>query len=316
MILIILLAISILLQLFAAGVAIRLTRVTKFNSSWVLITLALIFMCFIRFEEFMRTLNTRQGHEYVSIPEDVTAWVGVATSLCFAVGVVMIRKVLQYMSLVEEQKRNNEKRTLSAVIRAEEQQRQQFSKELHDGLGPLLSAVKMSVSALAKREHDDHSRKIIANTDQAISLAIKSIREISNNLSPNILNSFGVSRALSNFINRLRLITITQILYETNMRSERFSADLEVIVYRVVCELLNNALKHADASRAAVIMTLNRDTLTILCEDDGRGFDTNAATEGMGLSNINSRISSVKGDINIESAPGEGTKVSIRLKLK
>ena len=316
MVLIILLLISIVLQLFAAGIAIRLTRVTKFNSSWVLITLALIFMCFMRFDEFLKTLNARMGNEYVSLPEDVSAWVGVATSLCFALGVFMIKKVLTYMSLMEEQRRNSEKRILSAVIRAEEQQRQHFSKELHDGLGPLLSAVKMSVSALAKREHDEHSRQIIANMDQAISLAVKSIREVSNNLSPNILENFGVSRALTSFINRLKLVTITRIVYETSLRDERFSQDIEVIVYRVVCELLNNTMKHAQAAKATVKMTLNRDTLTVFYEDDGVGFDPEAQSEGMGLSNIVSRISSAKGEIAIESDLGMGMQVSIKLKVK
>ena len=316
MVLIILLVVSIVLQLFAAGVAVRLTRVTKFNSSWVLITLALVFMCFMRFDEFMRVLNDRLGNDYVSIPEDVSAWVGVTTSLCFAVGVFMIKKVLTYMALMEEKRRNSEKRILSAVIRAEEQQRQRFSKELHDGLGPLLSAVKMSVSALAKEEHDERSKEIIANTDQAISLAIKSIREVSYNLSPNILESFGVSRAISSFVNRLKLITTTRIIYETNVREERFSPDVEVIIYRVVCELLNNTMKHAEASRAKVVMMLGKNMLTVSYEDNGKGFDPEEETEGIGLSNITSRILSAKGEISVDSAPGEGMKVFLRLKVR
>ena len=316
MVLIILLVVSIVLQLFAAGVAVRLTRVTKFNSSWVLITLALVFMCFMRFDEFMRVLNDRLGNDYVSIPEDVSAWVGVTTSLCFAVGVFMIKKVLTYMALMEEKRRNSEKRILSAVIRAEEQQRQRFSKELHDGLGPLLSAVKMSVSALAKEEHDERSKEIIANTDQAISLAIKSIREVSYNLSPNILESFGVSRAISSFVNRLKLITTTRIVYETNVREERFSPDVEVIIYRVVCELLNNTMKHAEASRAKVVMMLGKNMLTVSYEDNGKGFDPEEETEGIGLSNITSRILSAKGEISVDSAPGEGMKVFLRLKVR
>ena len=222
------------------------------------------------------------------------------------------------MMLMEEKRRNSDKRILSAVIRAEEQQRQRFSKELHDGLGPLLSAVKMSVSAFAKTEHDKRSKEIIANADQAISLAIKSIREISYNLSPNILKSFGVSRAISNFVNRLKLITTTRIVYETNVRDERFSPDIEVIIYRVMCELLNNTMKHAQASHAKVVMMLNKDKdiLTVDYEDNGKGFDPEAETEGMGLSNITSRVLSARGEIIINSAPSEGMKVFLKLKIK
>ena len=153
MVLLILLVISIVLQILAAGVAVRLIRTTKFNSSWILITIALVLMCVMRFNEFATVLSERtDGRTNMIVIEwEYYVWVGVATSLCFAVGVFLVRKILNYIALREEQRRNSEKRLLSAVIRAEENQRQIISKELHDGLGPLLSSVRMSVSALSTR---------------------------------------------------------------------------------------------------------------------------------------------------------------------
>lgn len=318
MVLIILLIISIILQLFAASVAIKLTRVTKFNSSWFLITIALVFMCVMRLDEFIHAIAARSGDKdlYLSMPIGVYTWFGVATSLCFAVGVFMIKKILTYMTLREQQQRNSDMRILNAVIKAEEQQRQYFSKELHDGLGPLLSTVKMSISALSKVDNSDSSKEIIANTDHAISLAIRSLREISNNLSPHILNNFGVERAINNFINRLRPVIPTLINYNSNLKGERFDSDRETITYRIVCELINNGLKHAHATDISLSLSLIRESLTISYKDNGCGFDTETQYDGMGLSNIKSRISSIKGDISILSDIGDGTVIHIRLRTR
>lgn len=334
MVLIVLLVIAILLQIFAAGVAIRLTRTTKYNSSWILFTIALVLMGVMRLDEFARALaerlgqqGTAQAHELV-MPNGMYEWGGVATSLCFAVGVVMIQKVLGYMALREEQRRNSEKRILSAVIRAEENQRQIISKELHDGLGPLLSSAKMSMSALAAGSLDERQREIWANADYVLGEAVKGLREISNNLSPHVLDNFGVARALSTFINKLQPGCPMRIHFTTNLGGVRFDADKEVILYRVLCELVNNAMKHAGAENLWIDLQLERGgTILTVVRDDGRGFDSEAVLageqeRGMGLSNIASRIGSIKGELRIESAPGEarrvrpGTKVTIRMGTK
>lgn len=315
MVLLILLIISIVLQIFAAGVAIRLTRTTKFNSSWILITIALVLMCAMRLNELASAVADRYDAVANSIvmPEGVYEWVGVITSLCFAVGVFMIKKILNYITLKEQRRRSYEKRVLSAVLKAEENQRQIISKELHDGLGPLLSSVKMSISALTTQQLNDSQKEILANTDYVINEAVKSLKEISNNLSPHVLNNFGVAKAVNTFIFKLQPMCSTRILYTTNMRDYRFNPDKEVILYRVICELINNTLKHAEASRLSIDMQLERDTVHVKVMDNGKGFDTEEVSDGMGLSNIASRISSVRGDIQIHSKPGGGTRVEIKL---
>ena len=321
MVLLILLVISIVLQIFAAGVAVRLTRTTKFNSSWILITIALVLMCAMRFNEFAQALSERtEGRTNMIVMEpEYYVWVGVATSLCFAVGVFMIKKILNYIALREEQRRNSEKRVLSAVIRAEENQRQIISKELHDGLGPLLSSVRMSVSALSTQSLNDTQKEILANTEYVINEAVKSLTEISNNLSPHVLNNFGVARALHTFVHKLRpMCPATRIAFNPgSLREVRFNPDKEVILYRVVCELINNALKHAEAETLTIGMDMEREWITVRVEDDGKGFDTEAEAEGMGLSNIASRISSIRGELLIDSRPnGGGTRVFIRINSK
>lgn len=317
MVLVTLLFIAIVLQFSAAIIAMRLTRTTKFNAAWILITIALVLMCMMMLNVFVKVASKRYGIDLVlRIPEDIWAWLNLATSMCFAVGVFLIKKLLTYISNREESKRKNEERVLSAIIQAEEAQRLEFAKEIHDGLGPLLSTAKLSISAIATRTNDDQlTREIVKNAEQAITLSIASIKNISNNLSPHILNNFGVVRALTNFINRLRPVTQTRVIFDTNLTGERFSSEVEVVIYRVVCELIHNVIKHSGAKLMIIAINYHKDMLTIEVKDDGKGFDTEFRSEGMGLSNISSRVSYIKGDITIQSKDGSGTQVTIRIPI-
>lgn len=316
MVLKILLVITILLQFVTAVLAIRLVRITKYNSTWMLLTAGLIAMAFQRLLEFAPMVNWD-----VDFSQEVSVWTGVFTSLCFAIGVLLIRKILTHISMTEKKRRVYERYILNAVIRTEEKERQRFSKELHDGLGPLLSSAKMSVSALDKMSDDPKQKELIANTYLVIDEAVRSLRELSNNMNPNVLTNFGLARAVNNFINKLSAFSKVQVNFSTNLQEKRFDADVEVILYRVVCEMINNTLKHAEAKHVNLcILQMPDHNISIIFEDDGIGFvpeqKINNPDEGMGLSNIFSRIESLKGEVKFESAPGEGTRIHIIAKTK
>jgi signal transduction histidine kinase len=314
MILKILFVIAIILQFFAVGVAVKLTRVTKFNFSWMLLTMGFIMMAIMRLVEFLPYVSPIKPQDY----REIFVWMGVFTSLAFAIGVFMIQKIFKYMKRVEDSRRLTEKMFLNTIIQTEEKERKRFAKDLHDGLGPLLSTVKMSVSSLAQMKHDDISREIVENTEIVINEAIKSLKEISDNLSPHILNNFGLVRALNNFSNKINIARTIKINMESDLRDERFDSNVEVVLYRVICELINNTIKHAKAKKIDLSLTKDGDYLVIIYKDDGKGFDVSKVIEqpygtGMGLSNIYSRINSLKGEINIESEYKKGTFVTIKV---
>ena len=314
MILKILLIVTIILQLVTAVMAIRLVRITKYNSAWMLLTAGLTAMALQRMLELAQMV----GWDFY-LSREVAAWTGVVTSLCFAIGILLIRKILTYINLTEKKRRVYERRILNAIIRTEEKERQRFSKELHDGLGPLLSSVKMSVSALDRMNGDPKQKELIANTSRVIDEAVRSLRELSNNMNPNVLNNFGLARAVSGFIHKLSASSDVQVHFSTNLQERRFDPDVEVILYRVVCEVINNSLKHASAGHIDLALMLTpTDEITIFFEDDGVGFVPeevlNRAEGGMGLSNIFSRISSLKGEVQIDSAPNAGTRINIKAK--
>ncbi|MFA5330089.1 MAG: histidine kinase, partial [Prolixibacteraceae bacterium] len=286
MILKILFVIAIILQFFAVGVAIKLTRVTKYNFSWMLLTLGFILMAIMRLVEFLPYVSPIKPQDY----REIFVWMGVITSLTFAIGVFMIQRIFKYMKRVEDSRRLTEKMFLNAIIQTEEKERKRFAKDLHDGLGPLLSSVKMSVSSLAQMKHDEASREIVENTEIVINEAIKSLKEISVNLSPHILNNFGLVRALSNFANKINVTKTVQINLISDLKEERFDNNVEVVLYRVICELINNTIKHANAKKIDISLTKNGKFLDIAYKDDGKGFDVSKVidqptTNGMGFSN-------------------------------
>lgn len=314
MILRILFVITIILQFFAVGVAVKLIRVTKYNSSWMLLTIGFILMAITRLVEFLPYISDIKPQD----TREIFVWGGLITSLSFAIGVFLIQKIFKYMKRVEESRRLTEKMFLNTIIQTEEKERKRFAKDLHDGLGPLLSSVKMSVSSLAQMKQDDASREIIENTELVINEAIKSIKEISDNLSPHILSNFGLVRALSNFINKINIAKTIRVNLITELKDERFDANVEVVLYRVICELINNTIKHAQAKKINISLSQEGEYLNITYKDDGKGFDVSKIIEhqggsGMGFSNIYSRINSLKGELNIESENKKGTLVTIKV---
>lgn len=303
----ILLIIAIVIQTVATVYALRLVRTTKYNSVWILFIVGFSLLSVERLVQFLS-----ESGQYV--PRWWFAYLGIVISICLSIGVMYAHKLFKYIGRLNRQRQLLNKRILTAVLRTEEKARSRFSKELHDGLGPLLSSAKMSLTALAREEHDDEQREIISNTTYVIDEAIRSLREISNNLSPHVLNDFGLARGVQNFIDKSAAMHDVKIRFTTNLRTERYDTDIEVILYRVICELINNSLKHAACTSVNLSLSQNGPFLALDYTDDGRGFDPQAMMDcGMGLSNIASRINSLGGTFDIAGSKGKGMRASIRV---
>ena len=301
----ILLVISIIVQTLATAYALRLVRATKYNSVWILFIVGFSLLSVERFVQLLMA-----GGHYV--PRWWFGYLGIVVSVCLSIGVMYAHKLFKYIDRLNRQRQLLNKRILTAVLRTEEKARSRFSKELHDGLGPLLSSARMSLSVLSREERSADQREIIDNTTYVIDEAIRSLREISNNLSPHVLNDFGLARGVQNFIDKSAAMHDVKIRFTTNLRAERF--DTDVILYRVICELINNSLKHAACSSINLSLSQNGTELALDYTDDGRGFNPQAMMDcGMGLSNISSRINSLGGVFDIASAKGRGMRAAIRV---
>jgi signal transduction histidine kinase len=305
------LILAMILQLIAAIISIKLTRVTKYNLSWMLISSGFILLAIRRFIELIPLVSD------ASTNRQLFTWLGVIASVFFAVGLYLIQKIFHYMKKMADEKRELEKELLHAIIQAEESERKRFAKDLHDGLGPILSTVKMSLSTIGRRDSDETSTIILRNADSAIDEAIKSIREISSNLSPHILENFGLRKAIHNFINKINLNDAIQIDFSTNINDQRFENDVEVVIYRVICELITNTIKHASASMVEITLVMAGNYLHCTYVDDGIGFSQSESVKsnlpGMGISNIFSRITSLNGTFDYKSEKGKGINASFSI---
>ncbi|MDR0765321.1 MAG: sensor histidine kinase [Odoribacteraceae bacterium] len=297
---------SLLCQVIAAGYAAGLVRKTKFNVSWIMFSAGFFLVAVYRvFELFLLA-----GVEL----HTVRIWLSFVISLVFTVGIFYTRKLFQFLRRMEELRDETEKRVLSAVIHAEEQERSRFSKELHDGIGPLLSVAKMLLSGLdAPAAAGDEIKR---NLRQVVDEAIDSVREISANISPRVLNDFGLEEAISSFIKKLSVAASIDIRFRGDTGGARFPYNVEVIMYRVTCELVNNTIRHAGASVARLRLYRDGDTLRLDYEDNGRGFDPTTVDAGTGLRNMRYRLKSGNGDILFTGAPGEGMKATAYIHAK
>ena len=168
----VLLILAILIQTVATVYALRLVRTTKYNSVWILF---IVGFSLLSVERLVQLLVIGGQFE----PRGWYAYLGSVISVCLSIGVMYAHKLFKYIDRLNRQRQLLNKRILTAVLRTEEKSRSRFSKELHDGLGPLLSSARMSLSALERDECRPEQREIIGNTTYVIDEAIRSLREIS-----------------------------------------------------------------------------------------------------------------------------------------
>lgn len=307
------LIISIVLQIIAAVIALRFMKLTKYRLSWILLSLSFVFMAVRKFIQLFEYFRGTPSYTWQMIDE----WVGVLISFMIIAGVILIRELFLSLKRAETDRLRTEKRVLNAIINTEENERKRFAKDLHDGLGPILSTVKMSLSALDERIKDAAGTVILNNTNYLVNEALSTIKDISNNLSPHILSNFGLASAISAFTSKINQTKTIEIDFKSNLDDQRLESDKEVVMYRAVCELINNSMLHSGASKIEIELNKHEQFVTLQYYDNGRGFDTSTLnkddTKGMGLSNIETRVKTVEGVFILESTPGKGTSALIKM---
>jgi len=307
------LVISIVLQIIAAVIAFRFMKLTRYRVSWILLSLSFVFMAVSKIIQFFEFFRGTPSYTWQMVDE----WLGVVVSIFIISGVILIRELFLSLKRADAERLKTEKRVLNAIINTEENEKKRFAKDIHDGLGPILSTVKMSLSALTDRIKDPSGTVILNNTNHLVNEAINTIKDISNNLSPHVLSNFGLTSAISAFTSKINQTKTIEIDFKSNMEKQRLDSDKEVVVYRAVCELINNSLLHSGASRIEIELYKHEKFITLQFNDNGRGFDTSALShndsKGMGLSNIETRVKTVEGVFILESTPGKGTSALIKL---
>lgn len=198
-----------------------------------------------------------------------------------------------------------------ALIQGEEMERKRIARELHDGLGSMLSSVKIHLN-LAKKENAE----TVNGVDALLDNSIKELRNISQNLMPESLLELSLEHALRDLC-AANSNAVTKVEFQYLIKKSRLPKNYEIMIYRIIQELLNNALKYAKASQVLVSCSQNKDVFFITVEDNGVGFDISDPKNknGMGLKNIKNRVEFLNGKLEIESKPNQGTSAYIELNV-
>lgn len=210
-----------------------------------------------------------------------------------------------------------QKNTVKAIILTEEKERAYFSKELHDGLGPLLSAIKLYLQWSERPKSDEARIEIIHKAEDILEEALITVKEISNKLSPHLLNYYGLTAAIQSFVDKVDETATLNISFESNV-TIRLGNEIEAAFYRATIECINNSMKYAKAQNIKIKLDYTDDLLQLQYTDDGIGFnleETLAVKKGLGLYNLQNRIQTIGGKINMYSSPGKGVNYQIVVKL-
>ncbi|WP_344831032.1 tetratricopeptide repeat-containing sensor histidine kinase [Chryseobacterium ginsenosidimutans] len=225
------------------------------------------------------------------------------------------QREINYRQQLSEMERKNQLKITKAMLEGEELERERVARDLHDGLGGMLSGVKIGLSGWTDTQpgisDDKDLHRIIGQLDTSVT----ELRRIARNMVPETLLKFGLETALKDlcefYMRDGLLITSEMFGIQKNI-----AMNVQLNIYRIVQELISNAIKHAHADNLILQCSQNENTIFVTFEDNGRGFDMTSLSgkKGMGLDNLRNRIAFLQGKFEVHSAPGEGTSINIELK--
>ncbi len=238
---------------------------------------------------------------------------GVRGSVGIHWDVTRIRSMEQ--ELLQEQI-NQEKHILEAKLQAEEEQRSQIGRDLHDGVGQMLAYMSLFLNMIkAKAVYDPVD---IQQLEKTVKQTLEQVRTLSRTLAPPAIRDLGLRDSVVELVNSYGILTkpVFKLRVYPQRDDVKLTLDRKIVVFRVLQELLNNTFKYADADTISIHLYFKDNQLCMEFADDGKGFDITKVQKGVGLDSMRSRIDFYKGNINIQSSPGKGTQTLIQLPIQ
>jgi signal transduction histidine kinase len=224
------------------------------------------------------------------------------------------KRLLQKQLEVNRVKREKQEEIIQNTIKAQENERKRIARDLHDEVGAMLSVVKLNVGRIEKKTGEEKAKKLTTETKEYLNDVITQVRRISRALLPPSLEKLGLYFALEEFTNWANKGDELHIECCKNGEQFRFESEKELALFRVVQELINNAIKHAEATEITIDVRFTNGKVAIVVNDNGKGFVLDEKLQsGLGLRNLESRAEMAGASFKLKSKPGKGTTAIIFL---
>lgn len=230
--------------------------------------------------------------------------IGVLVLLIIAFVVVYRQRILTKEIELKNKEAQHQRNLLLATLATQEAEQTRIAKDLHDDLGALLSTVKQRV--IHYENQGEMSSEISGDMKGMLNTGLESVRRIVNDLLPPVLRDFGLKAALENLFDGIARSAPFQLHFDSDWSGERLDREIELPVYRIVQELMNNALKHARAKNIWVHLLVTNEILILEYRDDGVGFEPKTQQRNLGFKNFENRTQALNGTFEYKSRPGEG----------
>jgi PAS domain S-box-containing protein len=211
---------------------------------------------------------------------------------------------------LRQQEREQERIRSLAIVQGQEEERRRLAMDLHDGVGQLLTALRLQADYLKNTLHSDEQRQILQTIADGIVQVQQEIRRISRNLMPSVLNDFGLAEALEFLCHTTEQNSSIAIERRIFIDNARYDSAIETCIFRIAQEVFNNALKYSQARHLYLELRDEDNSLELIIEDDGKGFDPENISRGQGLANIAQRARLLNGSLHIETSPGSGCRIT------
>ena len=204
---------------------------------------------------------------------------------------------------------------VKALLDGQEMERKRIARDLHDQMGAMMSAIRMNIEAL-DQQNGLAREDLFTRTKELVTQAGKEIRRTAHNLMPASIDKYGLEMAVRSKIAQLDQSALS-IQFQSNGMEQRLPQNIEIHLYRIIQEMIQNAVKHSRAQELLIDLSADEGSIHLVVEDNGNGIDQSLEEiEGMGISNIRSRVAALGGEFTIESKPGTGTSFDIFINRK
>jgi signal transduction histidine kinase len=220
-----------------------------------------------------------------------------------------------YQKRNAQQKAQLQQARVQSILDGEEKERTRIAKDLHDGIVQDLTAIKLQLNAGINNNDNTVEKNIVVSAVDSIDKASKEVRNISYQMMPATLIQLGFIPAIEDLLKRVLTPSNIQYDFEQIGVTERLPDNIEVSIFRITQELLNNVLKHSEANFVSLLITLKANVVTMIFEDNGKGFDASTVKKGIGFSSLSSRVELLNGDIKYEKGNGVGTMAIVKIPI-